>query len=84
MSDDSTPADFEWLTAQCEIEHGEDWVVWECGLVSFTCKDYQPDPGEPWVTVAADWRVDGQQLPTALVPKTRGEFRLLCKLANRS
>lgn len=84
--DDDQPADFEWLISQCEQHTGggdfDDSVWWEKGAVSFSCKDSQSDPGSPVETVASDWQVDGQQLSPWLVPETRGQFRLLCRLAN--
>jgi len=79
--DDDDPADFDWLCGQCDRESGEDWVVWVCGSVTFTCKDVAVDPGE-WETVADDWQVEGEKLPHLLIPKTRGQFRHLCELAN--
>lgn len=83
-ADDIMPTDFDWLASQCEQETGEDDVWWNKGCVSFTCDSYQSDPGEPWVTVASDWQVEGEHLPHALVPKTRGQFRRLCEMANGS
>lgn len=84
--DDGEPADFEWLASQCLLmdsttdeELGTMW--WEVGPVSFTCEDYQSDPGEPVEAVATDWQVDGQKLPLLLIPKTRGQFRRLLELA---
>lgn len=81
LSDDDIAADFQWLREQCHHESGEDWVCWEVGCLSFTCKDVAVDPGE-WETVATDWQVGGEPLPKALIPKTRGQFRRLCELAN--
>jgi hypothetical protein len=87
MHDDGLRIDFDWLTTQAENHVGggdfDDGVWWEAGCISFTCDGYQSDPGEPYVTVATDWQVDGEPLPKALVPKTRGQFRRLCELANR-
>ena len=81
-TDDDLPADFEWLASQCERTNGEDWVVWENGCVSFTVGEVWHDHGEV-ETVATDWQVEGEHLPQALVPTTRGDFRRLCELANR-
>jgi hypothetical protein len=89
-SEDDTPADFDWLTSQAtRQEDAGYWYVppsgdvwWEVGIVSFSCESYEPDLGEPFEVVATDWQVDGQTLPNALIPKTRGQFRRLCQMAN--
>jgi hypothetical protein len=83
--DDGEPIDFEWLATQAKRCHDEGYwdqpptgdVWWEAGPLSFTCDSFQSDPGEPTETVAADWQVDGEPLPRAMVPKTRGQFRRL-------
>lgn len=50
------------------------YVWWEVGPISFTCEDYQSDPGEQVVGVVTDWQVNGEKMPSLLVPKTRGQF----------
>jgi hypothetical protein len=91
-ADDGEPIGFEWLAAQATRCHDEGYwdqppngdVWWEIGTLSFTCDSFQSDPGEPTETVAADWQVDGESLPRAMVPKTRGQFRrLLAALGTR-
>lgn len=81
-ADDAEPANFEWLVtiARREFDAATDQVWWEIGALSFTCKDYQSDPGEPVETVATDWRVDDEKLPAMLVPRTRGDLRRLMAL----
>jgi hypothetical protein len=60
--------------------HGDGEVWWEIGPLSFMCDSRHDDPGEPAVTVAVDWRVDGDSLPRQLIPRTVGELRTLCRL----
>lgn len=83
-ADDAELVDFAWLIAQAEEHHSDsgygDGVWWEIGPLSFTCGDYQSDPGEPRETVATDWQVEGEKLPKALVPRTRGNVRQLCRM----
>ena len=86
-NDDLMPADFEWLVTQCErntsTTHEADGSVWwERGCVSFECGHVDHDYGEVEL-IAVEWLVDGEDLPKTLEPKTRGEFRRLCQLANR-
>ena len=86
-NDDLMPADFEWLVTQCErntsTTHEADGSVWwERGSVSFECGHVDHDYGEVEL-IAVEWLVDGEDLPKTLEPKTRGEFRRLCQLANR-
>jgi hypothetical protein len=88
MKDDDQDADFDWLARNANLCRDEGYwdqpptgdVWWEAGPISFTCDSYQSDPGEPSVTVATDWQVEGQMLPKLLIPKTRGDFRALCRL----
>ncbi len=85
-ADDGEPADFEWLESHATREEDKGYwdvppsgdVWWAVGCLSFTCDAYQSDPGEAVETVADDWQVEGEKLPKALIPKTRGEFRRLC------
>ena len=91
VSDDDMRADFDWLASQCKLCQDIAWwdvpasgdVWWENGFVSFSCDSYQSGPSESAENVATDWQVDGHPLPGQLVPKTRGEFRMLCRLANK-
>jgi len=88
-TDDTEPVTFDWLTTQAERcmdegywdvpPSGEVW--WEIGPVSFTCENYQNDPGDPVEVLAADWQVDGEKLPAMLAPRTRGDLRRLLRLA---
>lgn len=86
-ADDGQRFSFWWAASVAERHEDKGYwdvppsgdVWWEIGPLSFTCDTCQSDPGEPLETVAIDWQVDGEKLPKALWPKTRGDLRRLCQ-----